>query len=370
MDPETRKLALEVKDRLRSLQAFDSGSLERRTELGNSHFEDIVPHADQAIKLFRELPEAALDALPRPLLQQLDRVITSTLQGFDSIKGYDPQKSASSRKDFESHVRRSYDESFPIVHPIVAYFKSKEATSEEHGMKTRELIDGSRAALENLNKKLSSVEEELSKQYTKREVEFAELIEGLKQDSAEQLRAQKVEAEAILADIKKVAAEQGVSQQADYYKKEADNHDEAASDWKWATILSSAFLGVAAIGSIFLHKLCYIAPANVYESVQLVVGKILFFGALSYMVILCSRNFIAHKHNGVVNRHRQNALMTFTSLVDAVGSPEAKDVVLSYASSCIFSPQETGYTKGDSGKSGSMVELIPKTLMSGISKQS
>ena len=85
------------------------------------------------------------------------------------------------------------------------------------------------------------------------------------------------------------------------------------------------------------------------------------------MLILSAKNFLSHQHNAIVNKHRQNALMTFNALVTAGISKESKDIVLMHAAACIFAPQETGYAKSEGGASASktLVEMMPKTLKSG-----
>jgi hypothetical protein len=62
------------------------------------------------------------------------------------------------------------------------------------------------------------------------------------------------------------------------------------------------------------------------------------------MLYLCAKNFISHKHNAIINRHRQNALLTYTALVEAAGDTPNREVILVQAAACIFSPQGTGYT--------------------------
>ncbi len=71
---------------------------------------------------------------------------------------------------------------------------------------------------------------------------------------------------------------------------------------------------------------------------------------------------MSHKHNEIVNRHRQNALATFTTLADATSDAASSDIVLSHAASCIFSPQETGYAKQDSVSSDKVpgLQIIPR----------
>ena len=88
------------------------------------------------------------------------------------------------------------------------------------------------------------------------------------------------------------------------------------------------------------------------------------------MLFLSAKNFLTHKHNAIVNKHRQNALVTFQALVDAAKDESCKDIILTHASSCIFSPQETGYSKGGSNPSGSnrsIVELLPN-IMTNVDK--
>jgi hypothetical protein len=83
----------------------------------------------------------------------------------------------------------------------------------------------------------------------------------------------------------------------------------------------SVVLTIYAFASLFLHKWDWMMPTNMYETVQLGISKALIFAVISYMLFLCARNFIAHKHNAIVNKHRQVALQTYTALADAVRVP-------------------------------------------------
>jgi hypothetical protein len=115
--------------------------------------------------------------------------------------------------------------------------------------------------------------------------------------------------------------------------------------------------------ALFIHKIPYFIPQNTYEAVQLSISKSLIFAVIAYLLILCGRNFLSHKHNAIVNKHRQNALLTFKALVDAAGSEQNRDIVLTHAASCIFSPQETGYTKGSQQTNVTgLVETIPRLI--------
>ena len=107
---------------------------------------------------------------------------------------------------------------------------------------------------------------------------------------------------------------------------------------------------------------------DIRHEIQLIVGKVLLFAVLSSGAFLSARNFLSHTHNAIVNKHRQNALVTFKALVDASEDEANRDVILTHASACIFSPQNTGYTKSDGQLSTidpTVVGLISK-IMKGV----
>ena len=148
-----------------------------------------------------------------------------------------------------------------------------------------------------------------------------------------------------LDDVRAAAAEQGVTQQARYFKEAADTHDHQASRWLTRTLWAVAGLVTYAVASIFIHLIPGVTPTTTYAAFQLGASKLLIFIVIGYLVLICGRNFLSHTHNSIVNRHRQNALQTFTTLVDAAKTPQAQDIVLSHAAASIFEPQETGYAK-------------------------
>jgi len=231
----------------------------------------------------------------------------------------------------ESDPMISYDVSFQILYPFISYGVSKSVDFQR-------LETEARATIQVINDNANSL--------------------------TNQLEEHQGQANQALQDIRKVAAEQGVSQQAIYFKDESEGHETMAEEWRIRTIRLSISLGCFAFFSIFMHKIPWLKPEDAFESVQLMTSKGLLFAVIAYMLFLSARNFLSHKHNSIVNKHRQNALMTYSALADAASSETAKDVVLNHAASCIFSPQETGYIKNEgSTNNKSIVELLPKTTM-------
>ena len=77
-------------------------------------------------------------------------------------------------------------------------------------------------------------------------------------------------------------------------------------------------------------------PNNTYETAQLITSKLLIFAVLTYLLILSAKNYLNNKHNSVVNKHRQNSLMTYKAMVDATDDPGSRGAILIQAASCIF----------------------------------
>ncbi len=177
-----------------------------------------------------------------------------------------------------------------------------------------------------------------------------------------ELEDQKKSAEAILSEVRASAAEQGVSRQAIHFKNEADLHKTSAEEWMKYTIGAALILVAYSILSLFIHRIPGLDSGQPYQSIQLAVSKVLIFAVLAYLLILCARNFLSHRHNEIINRHRQNALATFTALAEATSDAASSDIVLSHAAACIFSPQETGLTKQDPSSSDSVpsFQIVPR----------
>lgn len=156
-----------------------------------------------------------------------------------------------------------------------------------------------------------------------------------------------------------------MTQTARYFKEEADAHETSSSKWLLISCVAAFLVLAFSISSLFLFD-CF-APNSIFESAQLVASKLLIFFVLAYALIQCVRNYSAHKHNAVTNRHRQNALMTYKTLAEAGNTPELRDAVLQHAAAAIYSPNDSGYLKGEERGYGgqSLVALAARNLTTG-----
>ena len=316
------------------MQEFKADELVRRDDLGaRFSFEDVVEPAKRLIRFYGQLSPSSLDDLPANLLEHIRSTADADYNRLSQILAFDPAKEpnpAPTRDALILQVRNAYDATFNALSALVSYGISKVV---DFGR----IENDARAMIQSVTDSAAVMASELKKS--------------------------KEDAERILGDVRKAAAEQGVTQQAIYFKDEADSHETAASKWRTATVWLSIGLGVVALASLWLHQLPGLDADNPLRALQIGSSKLLVFVVIGYMLILAARNYLAHRHNSVVNRHRQNALLTFQTLVNAAKGEEAKDVILAHAASCIFAPQETGYSKMGEGTplTRSIIELLPKS---------
>lgn len=187
--------------------------------------------------------------------------------------------------------------------------------------------------------------------------------------TAEKSEALLKELQGIADSAQKAAGLTGAAANAKFFDDAASAQSDEARAWgrrgRWAAgwlIVAIAFVALLP----FLHAIPGLSwlvwTENAQGTAQLLGIKVLVVVPLLYWVVLCARNYMAHKHNEVVNRHRQNALQTFKALVDAAKEPSKQDIILTKAAECIFGHQETGFVKAaDSGEGPkSIVEVFKK----------
>ena len=318
------------------IQNFDTSRLPRTSQLGETlSFSDAVDPANKIINLFRQFPIQCLEDLPSNQLGTISNSADSFYQILSQILEFDAKQSNSYdvRTSLIQSLRNQYQSYFDQLQPLISYGSSRQ------------------------------------RDFAKLESDFRAAIQRSMDESAELMKAlasQQEDAKRILEEVRKVAAEQGVSQQAEYFKVETREHNAESDKWQKLTNIAAGALVFYAVVSAFAHHVPGLTPTSTYEALQLGLSKVLVFAVLAYMLLLFAKNFLNHKHNAIVNRHRQNALLTFNALVEAAGTEERRDVILTYAAACIFSPQETGYTKSANSGSPEMplsiIQALPKVV--------
>lgn len=329
----------EAKESLSRIQNFDVEELPRASDLGSRlNFGDVVDPAKQLIELYKRLSLTALQDFPDDILTTVRDNANNHYKLFSQILEFNPEQQdpGSARTNLISKVTSAYQPAFQALHAYISYSLHRSADFQR-------LDSDARATLQTIEDKAGKI--------------------------AESLAQHEKDAQDVLNEIRRVAAEEGVTKQAAHFNAEYEHHSQEADKWqKYAAFLAIG-LGVFSIISLFLHKIPLLVPENTYDAIQLSISKFLIFSVIAYMMFLSAKNFLNHKHNAIVNKHRQNALMTHSALVEASGDQGVRDAVLLQASSCIFSPQSTGYASGnenDNSNQKSMVEILSRPVTQAV----
>ena len=291
--------------------------------------------ARKLVDLYKRLSVTALEDFPDNFLTIVRNNANNHYQLFSQALEFSAaqQNPHNARQQIINQITAAYQPAFQALHPLIAYSLHRSADFSR-------LDAEARATLQTIEDRANAF--------------------------SEQMLQHEQEAIRVLEEMRNVAAEEGVTQQAAHFRAESEEHEMKAEIWRKRTINLAWVLGVFAVLSLFLHKIPFLVPQNLYDSVQLGVSKVLIFSVIAYMLFLSARNFLNHKHNAIVNKHRQNALMTHRALVEAAMESGVREAIMVQAANCIFSPQATGYTQSGSEGEGaspkSVVEILSKPI--------
>lgn len=328
----------EVLEDLRRVQDFRPADLVQEKRLGaDAAFHEAVEPAEQLINLFRKLPADAVDEFPFSQKKQIQDWSKSVYNLFDEILNFsvDEGNIAQRKMQLVQQLKDSYQNFFNHLFPLISYAVARTVDFNRLTEEGRTAVQG--------------IKDETNK-----------LINELEKTSES--------AQSVLQEVRDAAAEQGVTQQAKYFSDEASAHETMASNWLSKSYVMAFVVTGYAIASLFFPNIGWLSAESVSEAIQLTVSKVLVFFVLAFLLIQCVKNYMAHRHNVVVNRHRQNALMTYTTLAEAGSTPEARDTVLQHAAAAVYAPNDSGYTKNEERGDGGnpLIGVMPRPGIGGV----
>ena len=165
------------------------------------NFRDAVEPANKTINLLRPYPIEFISELPNSQLQQLTTSADSFYQLLTRIQEFDATQTDSynARTQLIENIKGQYQTYFDQLHQLISYGSSRQ---RDFGAMERE----ARASMQRAKDDADALMKTLS--------------------------AQQEDAKRILDEVRKVAAEQGVSQQASYFAEESKNHETQANQWR------------------------------------------------------------------------------------------------------------------------------------------
>jgi tetratricopeptide (TPR) repeat protein len=324
---EQKQLSDLIKNKLQQFLTITIDELSRETQLGQQlSFKGGEQLFIKIIDLFKKVNSVDLNEIPYNMLNKFNGQLDQAISIFDQIKNFNPATNnpVGQRDSMLSQLENQYESYYSTAIPIL----------------TTGLLNTNDLSLERakLNEALTELEKEKEKTKKDSERYLNEIID-------------------VLSKARQAAVEVGVAHHNMIFKEEAEEHNRLSENWlKW-TIRVLIAITIVGIG------LLYVEPPDDGEHflIHFTITKIVILTVMFYALAICTRNYKAHKHNSILNKHRQNALNTFETFSKAAGADtQTKNAVLLEATHTIFSNQQTGYLNndGDSDSPNKIIEII------------
>ncbi len=300
-------------------------------ELG---FEDARPTFERTLGVLRKVLSADLTLASEAKIDALKDRVTEVFNQFHKIRSFSPQRASQPARERDALVdglNPIFDRLFEAVAGVLPL--GQRESVEEYEAEAKVSVEKLKAFFED--------QQEQSKSY---------------RNSVEK------EIRDTLDKAKQAAQQAGIVQHETFFRLEANEHKRMARAWLIATVLLA--LATGTVGWLNYNRTLGIlqaavsaappsgAPTNTALTIQLAIAKLIMFSILFSAVLWAGRIYRAHRHNYVVDKHRQNALSTFEAFAKVAEDAPTKNAVLLQATQCIFGPQSTGYLSQEKESEG------------------
>lgn len=288
-----------------------------RPELGVLGFADAKPIFEAIHNNVLRLQEVNLEAAPIGLIEQVSAKLADLSHSFERVRTFDPvrqNQTVQNKNQYVDDVEQKYAAFFEFAQQLLVITDPKLS---------------SLAPFEDRAKNVTSKLNEILR-------DTEQFQEKIRQD-----------AEKALAHAKQAAAGSGVTIHAGNFSSEAEHHRKASIKWFVGTIACALATAASAAFSVWL-TVTTPGRLETAQAIQVTAAKLVLFSVLYFATIWCARAFKAHKHNEVINRHRNNALKTFEAFISATDNDkDTKNAVLLQTTQAIFGHVTTGFATGD-----------------------
>lgn len=133
-------------------------------------------------------------------------------------------------------------------------------------------------------------------------IDYLYPIEDQANKILESIKTTEEDCKRLLRILQNAAAKGGVGENATYFVNAAESHRKAASRWLW-TILG---LGISLVAfALFAPLISQVAWFGCVDEIQLGITKFIIFTAIASGMVVAIRNYSTHRHNDIVNSHRE-----------------------------------------------------------------
>jgi hypothetical protein len=220
----------------------------------------------------------------------------------------------------------------------------------------RELSENFKNAVEQVGCCISSFTNATGKDEEQVASSLIDSIRHMKDD----MEKQQVELNQILQSARQASGQIGVASHALHFKEAAEEYLKASKNWLYAVIGAVVLIIGWGTACFFIHP----TTGDASLIIQFTIAKVIIISGLYYALTTCVKNYKAHRHNYVVNRHKQHSLSSFDTFVKGAGEDIAtKNAILLNATQSIFSAQPSGYSNVEpENDTNKIIEILQSPL--------
>lgn len=323
-----------LKDAIQAIAKLDPNEYEK-ADLGPLSFKAGAPFFQRVISLYRTLSECNLDDLSHSKMSELINVASNTVSAFNEVSSFSletqPNNPQSARDTIIQKFRDNWETEFNAISPVIAYAVRRGTDFDKLEREARGTLVELKGVREELD---TSIGEMTGKMQT------------------------------ALLQVQDAAKKAGVSQHSLHFAEESAAYQKRSRVWLTATGVFAASILVYVLWGVAPSLLALPNPTPILL-IQHSIPRLIIVSVLTYGLVWSARNYFAAQHNYVVNRHRRNALASFQTFVEGASEKEMKDAVLLEATHAIFTPQDSGFARGEVPNPSSQVVEVFRSLRGG-----
>ncbi len=342
----------QAREAIGRLVNLDVNALVRREELGKAFsFEPATELFVRYKDIGRLLSDLQLSDLSERQFSTVINCVNQLNGGLDRVRGFSPQEqeAAMVKQRLINDLQTSLEQVLEKLSPIFAYFSFVSLCKVEPDALVKRAQEGSGLLIEerfrilsaNIEKTLQATTEAFEKSTAEGRTQLRGVLGTAKAEAAAVEEMAK-EVKGVLKAAKEAGAKVGVVKHATLFSEEAKKHSKAAYIWLGFLVLLA---GITVWLACHWLDICMQdqVPITLPKALQIIVPRLVILSILYWAILWCGRNFKAHRHNYVVNRHRFNALTSFETFVNGASDEATKNAVLIQATRSIFAFQPSGF---------------------------
>jgi len=326
MDEAKNKALQSLLAPLEQIVAFDPLELAERQELGEDNFRQGKSVFQETVSFAKEAIVLPLDCLPIKFLQDLHGPAQNVAQRFKEVASFKITGEQNPEDRRNELLRRVEQDCLALQKPLMSYIAY--LRFKDQGRKLDELLESAEKRIPTTLHDLDDIKKELKD---------------------------------IVQKARDAAGSIGVAHHASRFDELAAEHRRASRIW--LAVAGALALTTIGVAIAFLRWLPADGAISSAATIQRVATKLVVISLVYVAAVWASRNYRAHRHLFVVNKHRQTALGTFETFVKAANDDVTKNAVLLEATRCIFSPSVTGYLGSEEETPGkNIIEVLTKAV--------